>query len=484
MIECRESPFRRRVARRSGAALVGLCVANLSACAHYTPKVVAPEATAVELEGRTLAEPALRTYIENATGRRLTEWPLSSWNVDLLTLVAFYYSTDLDVARARGLVADAAIETARSRPNPALALAPEYSTDPPAGISHWMPGLSLDIPVETAGKRRHRISEAQHLAEAAKWSVVTSAWSVRSAVANAILDGSSARRREELLQRRLRSQEQLIRLQEGEVTAGALAKSDTIAARLQAAATRSELLTVQGQSIDARGRLAGALGVPAQSLRGLELQSTPDAPVTSALTMDRARKSALIGRSDVRGALEEYEASQAGLQTQIAKQYPDLHLGPGYKWDQGENRWSLGIGLELPLFNRNRGPIAEAMARREEAAARFLAVQARVIQEVDAATSSLAVAQEAVKSTTDAVELQRQSNEAVRQHVNLGAATSLEQIAAQMELENAEGLQIEALIRQQLAARALENAVQRPLGSEEEAKMGLQQIESTRRAPR
>ena len=71
------------------------------------------------------------------------------------------------------------------------------------------------------------------------------------------------------------------------------------------------------------------------------------------------------------------------MKLEIAKQYPDAHLGTGYQFDQGENKWALGLSVEIPVLNRNQGPIAETEAKRGEAAARVLALQARIVGEVD-----------------------------------------------------------------------------------------------------
>jgi hypothetical protein len=49
---------------------------------------------------------------------------------------------------------------------------------------------------------------------------------------------------------------------------------------------------------------------------------------------------------------------------------------------------------------------------------------------------------------------------------------------------NAESLAFEASVRRQQAVRALEDAVQRPLGSEADARAAVLQIESTQRSPR
>ena len=95
------------------------------------------------------------------------------------------------------------------------------------------------------------------------------------------------------------------------------------------------------------------------------------------------RRQALLSRPDILAALASYEAAQSTLQLEIAKQYPDLHLEPGYHFDDAKDKWTFGLSLTLPVLNQNQGPIAEARARRQEAAARFTALQAGVIAELD-----------------------------------------------------------------------------------------------------
>src|SRR5260370_34001543 len=100
---------------------------GIAGCAHYTPLPLAPEQTAVALESRSLSDPNLRGFIERSLGHPLADWPLKSWSLESLTLVAFYYSPQLDVARAQWSVADAAVVTAGARPHPTLVVTPEYA---------------------------------------------------------------------------------------------------------------------------------------------------------------------------------------------------------------------------------------------------------------------------------------------------------------------------------------------------------------------
>ena len=183
-------------------------------------------------------------------------------------------------------------------------------------------------------------------------------------------------------------------------------------------------------------------------------------------------------------ALARYEAAQAALQLEVARQYPDLHLGPGYAWNEGENMWSLGLTLELPILNQNQGPIAEAAARRSEAAAKLIALQAKVIHEVDSGVSALNAAKASSVAAQALLVAQRQSVNAMESQHKAGAVGALGVIAARIDLINGENLVFAANVKQQRALRVLEDALQRPLGSEGDARAIVLQIESTQGSPR
>jgi cobalt-zinc-cadmium efflux system outer membrane protein len=152
------------------------------------------------------------------------------------------------------------------------------------------------------------------------------------------------------------------------------------------------LSAAQAKRDDARSRLAQALGISLAALEGVNLEVDFSANVPGALTSADARGVALRGRADILGALADYAAAEADLRLQVAKQYPDLHLGPAYAWNSGnagDSQWSLGVTLELPILDQNQGPIAEAEARRKLAAAKFVALQAQVIGMIDRAVAGL-----------------------------------------------------------------------------------------------
>ncbi len=467
----------------SALALSALLAAN-SGCAHYTALRLVPAQTASRLDSRTLTDPALRAFIETNLGHKLPSWPLKTWDIQLLTLAAFYYSPTLDVARARWSAANAAIITAGARPNPSLDLIPAYSTNPPLGVGHQMPSIGLGIPIETAGKRGYRIAEARQAADAARWNVMSTAWQVRRRLTGALLEYAAARHHTRLLEQELQLQQQALRLSAGELAAGAVAGSDLTVARIQVAKTRLNLQSARAEVIEARASCADALGVPLHALDGAVLRYQFDPADVSALTSKEARRRALQGRSDILAALAEYEATQSALQLEIAKQYPDIDLGPGYGWSEGENMWSLGLTLVLPVFNRNQGPIAEAAAHRREAAAHFIALQAHEIHQDDTPTALFKAAAEASGSAGRLLRAQRQGLEAMERQRRAGAVGELEVLAARIDVVDARTLAFEASVRRQQALRALEDALRRSLGSEGDERATVLAIESTQRSPR
>ena len=277
----------------------------------------------------------------------------------MLTLAAFYYHPSLDVARADWRVAAGGIETAAERPNPTVTGSLAYEPAPDA-FSPWIPGLVFDLPLETAGKRRFRTEQARHLSESARLNIATAAWQVRSQLRAALLDFAAARQRVALLQRQAASREDLLSRMQGQLEAGAVSRVELNTARLALIRARADLADAQRLQAEARSRLAGALGLSAVALDGLDFEFDLAPPATAEdLTASKVRRLALLGRADILAALSDYAASQSALQLEVAKQYPDIHLAPGYYWNAGsagENDWQLGATVELPLLNRHQGP--------------------------------------------------------------------------------------------------------------------------------
>jgi phage baseplate assembly protein W len=132
-------------------------------------------------------------------------------------------------------------------------------------------------------------------------------------------------------------------------------------------------------------------------------------------------------------------------------------------FDQGENKFAIGLALTLPVFNRNEGPIAEAEAARLEARARFLGLQAAAIGEVERARAAYGAALAelsdagAARAAFEALERATEHAVAAGEEGRSALATVRVQRAASARVE------LEALGRARRALGALEDALRQPL---------------------
>jgi cobalt-zinc-cadmium efflux system outer membrane protein len=433
-------------------------IALLAGCARFQPQPISAEKTAVDFDARSLSNEALHTFLE--TNRVVAEWPVHRWDLNALTFVAFYYQPSLAEARAQLASVRAAEITAGGRPNPSVSLTPTYdtTTSPP-----WIPGVSFDIPIETAGKRGKRIAQAVFASEAGKWDFVATEWQVRGKVRAALLNLRIARENEALLARAELAQSNVVRLLQGQLNAGGVSGYEVTQARVAAETVQLSRQDAIGQLRLGRVQLAGALGVPARALEGMEFDFGALETFPRDLTAPEIRREAVLHRADIRSALASYAASQAALQLEIAKQYPDVHLSPGYELDQTDNKWSLGLTVDLPVLNQNQGPIAEARAKRAEAAAHFLTVQANAISAIDSALVGYEVALQKSAIAKNLLDDLQKQLDSVRALAQLGESDALALANAEAAYYTGAQNQLDALAKAQQALGELEDAAQSSL---------------------
>ena len=439
------------------AFLVPVLLAGCSA-QQYKPAPLSPEASAAALESRSLADPGLRSFEDSHLGHRASEWPPGTWDFQSLSLAALYFNTELDAARARVAAARAELVTAGARPNPTLGITP--------GIpSPYLLTLDLSFPLETAGKRRYRIESAQSSVLAAQFDLAQSAWTVRNAVRASMLEDLVAVRTAELLRAEAKTREDQVALLDRMASLGEVTRLQADAARIELSKARAAVGAGESQAAEAGAAMAAAIGVPAAALQDVHL-SWPDMnepPAVASLPVAEIRREAVINRLDVRSALERYAAAEADLRVQIARQYPDIDIGPGYSYEEKQSYFTLGFSAAIPMFDRNRGPIAEAEARRLSAAAAFQATQADVISRSERSLAVYTAALAELEEAARLEELTAARQRAIRESVRAGEDGRLELDDADLEQLIASRTELESVARAQRALGELEDAVQRPL---------------------
>lgn len=390
------------------------------------------------------------------------------WGWQELMLCTLYFHPDLDIARAQLSRAIAAITTAEQRPNPSVSIAAGRRNEPEVPEVY---SLRFNIPIETAGKRQARIDMASNLSESARLNIAQTTWNLRYRLLSSWIEFNAAHQNLTMLKEEVRLRSEIVSMLTLRLQAGMISSVELSNAKLQWQKSQQALVEEQGRIDELKTQLASNVGLPLDKFEQLPLQLHATSQLfemqrdldIANLIDTTAQDAALLNRVDIRAGLAAYAASEARLRLEIARQYPDIHLGPSYNYEEGFHIWSLGITSLLNVLHRNQGLIAEAKALRETEAAQFEALQARVIATMDSARSRYRSALLALEQARSLYDTQRTQAEQARLRFEHGFADRLELSTYQLENVLARQRFLSAEYQVQRAAAALEDSMQLPL---------------------
>jgi CRISPR system Cascade subunit CasA len=426
---------------KRGVFSAGLAALSLAACAHYTP-----------------APPQLDRFPAALDARRLTEKPAgSTWSGADLLAAALARNPQVVEARAKHLTAVAAARTARLSPPMTLTLAADYANEKP----RWGYEGIADIPIDAGGRRSARMTTADLQALQAWYDYAEAAWTVRTALEKARIDLESAEASFALADRAVSLRRDRLQRLERRVAAGQDDRFLALAAQTELATSERRLADIQGRRAQAKVALAKALGVGPAAVNDLVLASIAEIPPLDALAT--WRRDATLTRRDVLRALADYDLAENALRLEVAKQYPEVRLGTGYRYDHGVIKLPLSFTLALPTYDLNRRAIDQAEIARAAAGRSLETVQANVLSAVDTAEAALAMARanldRVMQRTLPAA---RRTAEGTTRSLEAGAADRVEELAAQAAVLDAELDLLDARRAEALAAADLEDALRRP----------------------
>ena len=424
----------------------------------YLPKPMAPLKIAEKLEQRSVSDADFQTFLV-AQEYPNNQLPISLWGEKELSLSALFFHPDLNVARAQWRAAQAAQITAAQRPEIGINGGLQnhsQSTDK----SPWTYSLGIDIPLVTAGKREARIAQASSLSEAARIEIAQTAWLTHSRVALSLLEYQYAIAQSEILKNEVALRTAIADMLVKRMDAGMASNIDVSNARIALQKSEQAYLSASGRVEALGAKLASDAGLSFIAFKQLNVQPFDQSAVSN---IDNLQYQALLNRLDIRASLARYEAAEAKLRLEIAKQYPDLTLSPSTSLDQGDKIWSLGFSSLLSLINKNRGMIAQATALREVEVAQFEALQAKVIADLNQAKAAY---QASIVASTKAQALlvnQQKRTQQTEKQFDAGFADRLALSTTQLENIIATQGVLNTAYQVNLAKLKLEDVLQRPL---------------------
>ena len=270
---------------------------------------------------------------------------------------ALAHNLTLMAERTSLSVADAALLTARLRPNPVASFSADHLDLLGTGFNDVNNGgppevaMRVDMPIERGGKREARVSVASFARTAAEAQFADAVRTLRLDVTLACIDVLEAKATRELVLDTLHSFEDLARVNRARVSAGAIApfestRSEIAMLQFRATVTRAEL---DLSSATARlGALLGRAPSAAPDVTGDLSSPQEPAPVAAA----QLGQLALESRPDLRA-----------LQLGEARSTADLRL------QEANGTIDYSIGAEIPPAVGNRRPLELAWILRQRAVA-------------------------------------------------------------------------------------------------------------------
>ena len=234
---------------------------------------------------------------------------------------------------------------------------PEVSTMFPVSVKQWE--LALTVPLDVLLLRPHRVEVAQLESNRVGERLVQDGLNVVRDIRVAYADLILAQQRLELALDFAKLRNELLRIAEARLEAGAIAELDVTAMRLDALFSEEEVARTTRDVDLAREKLRFLIGVESTDI---EVEPTGPAEVPSTeFDVDALVGEAVASRPDLRAVRM---AVAAARERQRLAHYDYLNFS-GILPDingKGQNGFEAGPGLRimLPIFHQNQGAIARA----------------------------------------------------------------------------------------------------------------------------
>jgi outer membrane protein TolC len=439
----------------------GLCLAVASAaCVRYEPRPLDPATHAAEVFKRDLGDSALVAAVTRHAGPPEP----NRWTDRQLAVAGLTLRSDLRRLRAEWRAAEAAVRTAGERPGIGLEGEVERRVGGREVDDPWVVGVTGVVHLELGGKRGARLQSARAGVTLTESRLVgySRAVAVETRIASAALLHAHAEAAD--ASDEVRALEKVHELEQSRYAEAALDASEL--ARTGAEIQNARLAQAEAEHavLTARAALAAAMALPAAALDSLVPMLGPPTGCASLDSVGSATftAGAIQRRTEVATALAEYAVAESRLRLEVARQYPDLELGPGFVWDEGVHRWALAFALPALLGSRNRGAILEADASRDVAGLHVAETQDSVLADVDMAIQGCRGASLELVAADSVVAAAERLERREREAYERGETSGLEPARAQLQLLRARRARRAAERRLALASLELERAAGGP----------------------
>lgn len=442
-----------------------LTAAFATGCVSYQPKPLDPAEELVALRRQTLDGFTVKHEKPGEGGEPANDaFDLSDGlNESEIVAVALTLNPDLKAKRLEIGEAQALLIAAGLWPNPEIGLDWRFGL---GGATAQTLDADLLLDLLKAGERSvrkeiaaARLSEVRADILAAEWRAVAEARTQHAEVL-------AAEQAAALLEEETALRERLVDLVKRRRSVGEGTLLDVSAAELELAEARRDRRRAQADAESERRELNRLLGLPPEhALRLTDSGRSLVFTLFDDLPDDELEKRFLAGRFELRAKEAAYRKAEEELRLAVFRQYPHLKAGPSFgKEPEGGNFIGPALSLELPLFDRNQGEIAEKENLRERTRAEYVALLHRLKADAYDARDRLRRARlEADTQEKDVLPLIKRNQELFEGAFRARELSVIDWIWAQQRVLRARRECLESLVRYRKAALQLEAATGVPL---------------------
>jgi cobalt-zinc-cadmium efflux system outer membrane protein len=363
---------------------------------------------------------------------------------------------DLAAARRRRAVALAGVQIARQRPNPSLSF--EALRDSPHEA------LLFDQPLEFGPKRGRRIEVARQEGALTEVEIAALARQVRRSTREAFYRALLTRAESERLARVVHLAERLEQIARERFEAGAVPQLEVMQAGLEVSRAQADLQVAEQREKVSLSQLNALLNEPAGTPWELAGRLEDAKPLPSLPELiERASQS----NPELQRLAQEQKIEQSRRGLLKAERIPNLGLQFGTDFNAPPD-FRAGprgqLSLELPLFTRNQGQIAQSFAYQQVLDAEAKATERMVTARVEAGYFDLQAQQTQVELYRDKLlPIARQVESMAAESYRAGKTSILAVLQAQQSVQDVERSYLESLFALQSNYASLEETVGGPI---------------------
>lgn len=367
-------------------ALLPLAAAG---CQQYQPSPIDREAHRAAFLARTPESPEVASFAASLDARPIPGQalydPADGVSCAEAELIALVFNADLRLARLRAGVTRAGAEHAGLWDDPGLKV--DITRIIQGTPEPWKVFSAVELTLPISGRLRIEKQRAslEHAADLAR--IAQAEWHTRMEVRRAWTRWTALQFQLAAGREFLERVDQVLGIVDKMEQAGEMARTEARLFRIEKATNAAGLRQLESHARDAELRLRQLLGLsPEAPARFVAAGIGPDAPPQPTVRNgEGAAAPDTTGNPRLLVAAAEYEVAEKSLELEVRRQYPDLHIGPGYGFEDGQDQLLLGLSLPLPVLNANRRGIAEAVARREVARAEIETMTELLLADLHAA---------------------------------------------------------------------------------------------------